>query len=688
MLNQITKKIALTALSAALLAGANLQAQTIYWGVGSGNAQADSVARFASTDGTLTSLGWVANDAAAPAGSVWTYTTSGKSNATITAGWVVQNFTGNMTSPSIADGAAIFDGDSLAVAGVAPVHGANLVSPAIDLTAAAGKTIAIKFYTNYFDFQTTNYNVEFTTADTVGATWTSVNIRNITGENGVRAAYNGWAFAKIPGVLSGDLTACKFRIAYRGNYYFFSVDDFSIEEAPRYDIGIGVPVAGNTLGDTYTSLRVSNNFSQPLIEVSDVDYGFGAKIRNRGTANLAAADNGRLRVSIDRETAPGVWTNEVMDSVALGALAADVDSNYTTNFSNNWLPTDTGYYRVSYSIGIDSADGNSSNNTAQHFFRISENYYSKLPTRADGYPDYTGRSFPGASGTNIVSEFEYGSMFYFPKGSNAFGNIRLDSVLFRLYATTVDTANFVTDVNVRIYKYRDVNGDGVLSDDPLSGDAVLVALGQTSMLDITTGYKRGAATVIDVNTGEDFYFQDTTVYLVSLDQRSATGLENNAGTRFRGFFFGSYKINYGLNAALFDAVPSPVRAAEITNVGAPATNDWNWIGFGAYQVPSIGLSIFVPDSTVAVAQIPGAADNFSLYPNPAENSISVEIALDGVSNVQYMMTDVSGRIVRMATKQNVQNEVVTFGLTDLAAGVYFMTIKTDKGMTTQRFIKQ
>jgi hypothetical protein len=690
MLNQITKKIALTALSAALLAGANLQAQTIFWGVGSGDAHTDSIGRFASTDATLTSLGWVANAQASPAASTWSFTTSGKSNATITGSWVAQGFTGDMTSPSIADGAAIFDGDSLAVAGVPTVHGANLVSPDIDLTAAAGKTIAIKFYTNYFDFQTTNYNIEFTTADTVGATWTSVNIRDISGENGVRAAYNGWVFAKIPGVLSDtiDLTACKFRVAYSGNYYFFAVDDFSVVEAPRYDIGIGVPTVGNTLGNSFSTLRVSNNYTQPLVEVSDVDYGFGAKIRNRGTANLVAADNGRLRVSIDRETSAGVWTNEVMDSTTLGALAADIDSNYTANFTNNWLPTDTGHYRVTYTVALDSADENSSNNTAVQYFYISENYYSKLPTRADGYPDYTGRTFPAGAGTNIISEFEYGSMFYFPKGSNAYGSIRLDSVLFRLYATTVDTANFVTDVNVRVYKYKDVDGDGVLSDDPLSGDAVLVALGQTSMMDITTGYKRGASTVIDVITGDEFYFQDTTVYLVTLDQRSSTGLENNAGNRFRGFFFGSYKINYGLNAALFDATPSPVRSAEITNAGAPATNDWNWIGFGAYQVPSIGLSIFVPDSTIAVAQVPGAAENFRLYPNPTENSINVEIALDGVSNVQYMMTDVSGRIVRLANKQNVQNEVVTFGLTDLAPGVYFMTIKTNKGTTTQRFIKQ
>jgi hypothetical protein len=688
MFQQITKKVASTALFAILLANAT-QAQNVYWGAGSADPASDSIGRFASIDSTLGSLGWSPNTNATAPYATWTYSFNGRSNAPISSSWANAGATGAITSPSIADGAAIFDCDSISVANslaASAVFGAVLQSPAIDLSAAAGKFVAVKFYVNYFDFQTTTFDLEFIPVDTVGAAVTSVNIRNITGQNGVRAAYNGWVIAKIPVALTSnaaDLTAAKVRINYNGNYYFFAVDDISVIDAPAYDLSIGVPTVGNTLGNSFSTLRVSNNFSQPLSQVSAEDYGFGAKVTNRGAANMVAADNGRLTVSIDRETAPGTWTNQVMDSVALGNLATDIDSNYTANFTNNWLPTDTGYYRVTYRLAIDSLDGNNDNNEAVQFFNITENYYSKLPTRADGYPDYTGRSFPGASGTNVVSEFEYGSMYYFPAGN---GNIRLDSVLLRLYATTVDTANFMNTVNVRVYKYRDIDGDGRLADDPTANEAVLVALGSVAVSDITTGYKRTAATVIDVNTGDEFFFSDTTTYMVSMDQRAATGLENPTGTRFRGFWFGTYRINYGLNAAFFNAIPSPIRAAEITNAGAAASNEWNWIGFGAYQVPSIGLAL----SRVVISVDEATADQqqFRLYPNPTGNQLNVEIALDAASNVQYMMTDVSGRVVRMAAKQNIQNQVVTFDVQDLAAGVYFLSVKTNKGTTTQRFIKE
>jgi hypothetical protein len=688
MFQQITKKVASTALFAMLVANAT-QAQNIYWGAGAADPLSDSIGRFASIDSTLGSLGWSPNTNATAAYAAWSHNFTGRSYAAISSSWANGGATGAMTSPSIADGSAIFDCDSISVANSlagSAVFGAVLQSPAIDLSAAAGKFIAVKFYVNYFDFQTTTFDLEFIPVDTVGAPMTSVNIRNITGQNGVRAAYNGWVVAKIPVALTSnpaDLTAARVRINYNGNYYFFAVDDVSIIDASIYDLGIGVPTVGNTLGNSFSILRVSNYFSQPLSQVAADDYGFGAKVQNRGVANLTAAENGRLIVSIDRQTAPGTWTNQVMDSIALGTLAADIDSTYTANFTNNWLPTDTGYYRVTYRIALDSMDNNSSNDVASHFFNITENYYSKVPTRADGYPDYTGRTFPGRSGTNVISEFEYGSMFYFPAGN---GNIRLDSVMLRLYATTVDTANFNTTVNVRVYKYIDIDGDGRLSDDPTANEAQLVALGSVVASDITTGYKRTAATVIDVNTGDEFFFGDTTTYLVSIDQRASTGLQNPAGTRFRGFFFGSYKINYGINAAFLNASPSPVRSAEITNTGAAASNDWNWIGFGAYQVPSIGLAL--SRVIVSVEEVAAAQQQFRLYPNPTGDNLNVEIALETASNVQYMMTDVSGRVVRMAAKQNIQNQVVTFDVKDLAAGVYFLSVKTNKGTTTQRFIKQ
>lgn len=687
MSNRYTK-IASAFMGAALFAASSLQAQTIYWGAGSADSRIDSIGRFAAGAGTLNDLGWTPNDAATPGTATWTRSANGRSNATITNSWAAQGFTGSMTSPSIADGAAIFDCDSLTTAGAIPAAGggANLVSPIFDLSAAVGQQVAVKFYINYFDFQTTTLELEIRRHSGAGWTAFTTNIRNLTGESGVRAAYNGWVIAYsdfTSGMTAADLDSISIAIKYSGNYYFFAVDDISVISAPQNDLGIGVPTVGNTLGNAFSTIRVSNNYAQPISQAGDRDYGFGAKVINRGANAIDATANPRLMAIIERESTPGVWTVEHTDSIALGTMSIGRDSNFTANFAGNWMPMQTGTYRTTYYTKSDNTDENATNDTSRHVFTITDDYYSKLPKRADGYPDYTGRSFPGSSAGNLISEFEYGSMFYFPDGNNTW---KLDSVMFRLYATTVDTANFNTTVNARIYRFRDLDNDGVLSDDPTSGELTLVALGSTTVSDITTGYKRGAIVPLNLD-GETFYFQDTTVYLVTLDQRANTGLSTSAN-RFRGFFFGSYNINYGLNAALFEAIPSPVRVAEIAAAnGAPATNDWNWVGFGARQVPSIGLSI-MQDTVIAVNQIAEENAPFRLFPNPTNSEINVSIELADATNVQYLITDVSGRIVRFSAARSVRNEIATFNVADLAAGVYFVTVKTDKGSSTQRFVKQ
>ncbi len=676
-------------MGAALFAASSLQAQTIYWGAGHTDPHIDSVGRFAAGAGTLSDLGWTPNGNASPATATWTRSATGRSNATITNSWATQGFTSNMTSPSIGDGAAIFNCDSLAVAGAIPAAGggANLVSPIFDLSAAAsGQNVAVKFYVNYFDFQTTTFDLVLNNLSTGDVT--TVNIRNLTGQSGVRAAYNGWVTTFVDvtaGFVAADLDSFTLSFNYSGNYYFFAVDDVSVIDAPQNDLSIGVPTVGNTLGNAFSTVRISNNYSQPLSQVGDADYGYGAKIINRGPNDIDALNNPRLMVIIERETAPMTWVVEHTDSLALGDMVEGRDSNFSANFAGGWMPTQIGRYRTTYITKSDVVDGNPMNDTSRHIFNITDNYYSKLPTNADGYPDYTGRSFPGSSAGNLISEFEYGSMFYFPAGDSAW---RSDSVTFRLYAGTVDTANFNTIVNVRIYRFRDLDNDGTLSDDPTSGELQLVALGSDTIVDITTGYKRGAAVALNLD-GETFYFKDTTTYLVTLDQRTTTGL-STAANRFRGFFFGSYNINYGLNAALFNAVPSPVRVAEISAAnGAPATNDWNWIGFGARQVPSIGVSITLDTMGIAVNRIEANSEvPFRLAPNPASTEINVTVELAEAGDVQYLITDVSGRIVRMAANRNVQNEVATFNVSELSAGVYFVTVKTAKGSSTQRFVKQ
>ena len=57
-------------------------------------------------------------------------------------------------------------------------------------------------------------------------------------------------------------------------------------------------------------------------------------------------------------------------------------------------------------------------------------------------------------------------------------------------------------------------------------------------------------------------------------------------------------------------------------------------------------------------------------------------------DVQYIVTDVSGRVVSLFSNKNVTEEIQTLNIERYAPGVYFVTAKTAQNTTTKRFIKK
>ena len=66
----------------------------------------------------------------------------------------------------------------------------------------------------------------------------------------------------------------------------------------------------------------------------------------------------------------------------------------------------------------------------------------------------------------------------------------------------------------------------------------------------------------------------------------------------------------------------------------------------------------------------------------------MSVKLDDATDVTYIVTDVSGRVIDMSTTTNISQEVRTMNVSNLAAGVYMITAKTAKGTTTKRFVKK
>lgn len=77
-----------------------------------------------------------------------------------------------------------------------------------------------------------------------------------------------------------------------------------------------------------------------------------------------------------------------------------------------------------------------------------------------------------------------------------------------------------------------------------------------------------------------------------------------------------------------------------------------------------------------------SADTFAVYPNPANNVVNVSATNDIINNVT--LADVNGRTVKTV---NVASNNGQINVSDLANGVYMMTISSDKGSVTKKFVK-
>ena len=74
----------------------------------------------------------------------------------------------------------------------------------------------------------------------------------------------------------------------------------------------------------------------------------------------------------------------------------------------------------------------------------------------------------------------------------------------------------------------------------------------------------------------------------------------------------------------------------------------------------------------------------SVYPNPVADFANINL-LDANINA-ITVVDINGRVVKQGNSSEVLNGKID--LSDLTAGIYFMTIDTDKGVSTEKIIKK
>jgi hypothetical protein len=691
--------------------GTSVDAQTKIWGVGSATGVAEAEFSNAFTNATTFSAG--------DNPTTWTALTINENGGGITPGnaYWVRNLTGYsagayagttpITSPSQANGVALFDSDFLDNAGVAgafgtgtspTVHRGELISPRIDLSGYTDSALTIQFFTLYRDFAMTELSISVSLDD--GLTWAA----NTDFRSSVPNTTADFARILFTNVTSGvaTLSQCRIRFSFDGDYYYAIVDDVTIEVAPEYDIAMGGPEAGSNLltgsGDNVKIGGNPMNAVNNIVHANDMrEWFWGGKAINAGYQDLYAADSAAIHVRIDYTsplsgvTTPGVYTDVMyFDTLVGGDLAGQTQIDYLTdiNFINTY---GAGDYDVTYWVDHKNADGNASNDTATHRFTITDdsaplkNYISKARLSTDGGVFSSRAIFPGGA---PFSSWQYGSVYFFPRGES--DTITIDSVSFRYRLTNGFSGAATQTLFCNVYSMDASTGvldDGALLTQvgiatiPLSGLGTTVANGSYGLTTVT-GF-------VDASTGGPMAgLGDNSFYYVSiLTNPGLTSGVTSFGSDDVPWLGADDGYNFYMNAAL-TAADSVINPSSLNIIDAAGTENWYWTGFGADIVPSIGLYLGVkPVNPVSVSTVYAAeGGKFSVYPNPATDVLNLNFEADEATDVMYILTDIAGRVLNVTQSSNVTTDTQTMDVTGLPAGVYMLTAKSSEKSWTEKVI--
>jgi len=96
---------------------------------------------------------------------------------------------------------------------------------------------------------------------------------------------------------------------------------------------------------------------------------------------------------------------------------------------------------------------------------------------------------------------------------------------------------------------------------------------------------------------------------------------------------------------------------------------------------SLGNFISKHTYTAGIAPLSLLSANMDVYPNPASNNLTVESAVNGVIDI----INIQGQLIQtLPTSRNKTN----IDISSYPSGVYFLEIRTDKGLEVKKFVKE
>lgn len=515
-------------------------------------------------------------------------------------------------------------------------HVGVLTSPQIDLStsAAAGysvrfKQLTLTFFSQYF--LSWSYDG--------GVTWDSTALNTDIAVNEFNAPEDDIVSVPLPGSIDASNVIVRFR--FEADYYFWAIDEVQI------------------IAQEANNLQVNSNFyaipPNLLTPVSQVEpFPLLADIENVGSE---AQDMVNLNFTMVDTNFQVVYTADLpYGTVPANTLVENIP------FDDQYTPTEVGEYLGIYDISGSLGDVDSSNNIQVFSMAVTEEQFSKEIGATRAIAPAQAEWDEGE-----LHSWAYGNYFYVPNGDGFF----MKDVSFALG----DPANEAgRSFLLTLYEWTgDTNNDGNMD----SGERVSEAFA----FYVVTG-QEAPGEVITIpfpGEGEDpVALKDDTEYVLMLEYFASNSTDDLT-------LAGADDRDYG--AQIFASqLSGESRYAGMLGINGDLTTEtYSSLGFGRDIVPVVRMGITgTPTNTEDLASL----DNeFAVFPNPAKDLVNLQLALqEQADNAVVRLIDLAGRTLLQRDYQNVQKEFLSFNVSELPGGTYFIQVTTADGTGTKKFV--
>jgi|GEM_PF-2811905 len=570
-------------------------------------------------------------------------------------------------SPSVNNGAAVFDSDYLDNGGVqgqfgkgagpAPQRGL-LISPVFDCTGH--ESVVVRF-----NQALRNYQSEFyldVSADS-GYTWTSIQLNRdtfIKGRFQNVNMVNNHANVELVDIshVAANQKNVQIRFRIEGFYYYWIIDDVYVIEKPELEV---------SLGDCFYPLTY---VSSPSIAFGVDTLFFSCKIVNRGKDSAEVTVEAGI---VDTTTDAVLLTTS--KTVQLVSSDSVPDSIYLVEFDDYILASnleESTNYLIYYKINVE--DYNITDNAEVFFLRINDN---SLYNKTSMYLDEGILLLPTvAYRPSNVTQFGFGGIFQTGDFANDY---IITSAITILAGDDVFFSGSDNALEAYVLKF---NANDPKFNDPLYED--FFGMGKFAAIDDDNPYYSvvgyGDVSISggqsfsefeiplenDVNEDEPLRLENNTMYVL------LTNVTMQSGNAWIGF-----RVDEWIEMFHYESIFPKAQ------IGYLIWADDGWFPPFAYPWKNPACKMLIKYDPEIYTQKPELdASSVQLLPNIASDKVVVQYSFERPATGQIVLTNTEGLVYQVRTLRGEHSGEKVFSVQDLPAGQYLVWVNMDIGRKT------